>query len=146
MTDLASLAPERLVSVREVFGIDSDLQVPASSEIVLEGVKVFHAGTKRDTEGRWLSDGGRVLGVGDDRIHAVHRHQPWDVPRHHLAARLPHNVPDKENAHLKYLNFEFYRAYSTARVSRMTVTLICPGYSISSSIRLAMSRAMTKAA
>ncbi|WP_088279169.1 AAA family ATPase [Ideonella sp. A 288] len=32
MTDLAQLRPERLLSVREVFGIDSDLQVPAFAE------------------------------------------------------------------------------------------------------------------
>ena len=35
-----------------------------------------------------------------------------------------------------------YFAYSIARVSRMTLTLIWPGYSISSSIRLAISRAV----
>lgn len=37
----------------------------------------------------------------------------------------------------------FYFAKSTARVSRMTLTLICPGYSISCSMRLAISFAMT---
>src|ERR1043166_1521131 len=34
-----------------------------------------------------------------------------------------------------------YFAYSVERVSRTTVTLICPGYCISSSMRFAMSRA-----
>jgi phosphoribosylamine--glycine ligase len=29
----------------------------------LEGVEVFHAGTSRDGEGRWVTAGGRVLGV-----------------------------------------------------------------------------------
>lgn len=32
MTDIASLKPERLLSVREVFGIDSDLMAPAFAE------------------------------------------------------------------------------------------------------------------
>jgi phosphoribosylamine--glycine ligase len=39
-------------------------------------VKVFHAGTRRDAEGRWLSDGGRVLGVtaaGNDISGAIAR-------------------------------------------------------------------------
>ncbi len=42
----------------------------------LEGVEVFHAGTKRDEQGRWLSSGGRVLGVtatGADVREAVER-------------------------------------------------------------------------
>jgi len=38
-----------------------------------------------------------------------------------------------------------YLAYSMARCSRITITLICPGYWSSSSIRLAMSRAITSA-
>jgi phosphoribosylamine--glycine ligase len=28
-----------------------------------ENVKVFHSGTGRDEQGRWITDGGRVLGV-----------------------------------------------------------------------------------
>ena len=32
MTDTATLVPDRLLSVRSVFGIDTDLQVPAFSE------------------------------------------------------------------------------------------------------------------
>ncbi|WP_062366075.1 AAA family ATPase [Variovorax paradoxus] len=32
MTDIADLRPDRMLSVREVFGIDTDLQVPAFSE------------------------------------------------------------------------------------------------------------------
>jgi len=32
MTDTADLRPDRMLSVREVFGIDSDLRVPAFSE------------------------------------------------------------------------------------------------------------------
>ena len=39
------------------------------------------------------------------------------------------------------LNSAYYLAYSTVRVSRTTLTLICPGYTISSSIRLAISLA-----
>ena len=35
-----------------------------------------------------------------------------------------------------------YLAYSTARVSRIKVTLICPGYSISTCIFLAISEAI----
>ena len=37
----------------------------------------------------------------------------------------------------------FYFANSVQRVSRMTLTLICPGYSSSFSMRLATSRAST---
>ena len=29
----------------------------------MDGVKVFHAGTARDAQGRWVTSGGRVLGV-----------------------------------------------------------------------------------
>ena len=29
----------------------------------MEGVEVFHAGTSRDADGRWVTAGGRVLGV-----------------------------------------------------------------------------------
>ena len=39
-------------------------------------LKVFHAGTRRDEQGRWLSDGGRVLGVtgwGADIAGAIER-------------------------------------------------------------------------
>ncbi|RPH65413.1 MAG: cobaltochelatase subunit CobS, partial [Burkholderiales bacterium] len=32
MNDIADLRPERLLSAREVFGIDTDLQVPAFAE------------------------------------------------------------------------------------------------------------------
>jgi cobaltochelatase CobS len=32
MTDTAALVPDRLLSVRSVFGIDTDLQVPAFGE------------------------------------------------------------------------------------------------------------------
>ncbi len=42
----------------------------------LKDVQVFHAGTRRDENGRWLSNGGRVLGVcarGDDLRGAVTR-------------------------------------------------------------------------
>ena len=39
--------------------------------------------------------------------------------------------------------FSHYLAYSVLRVSRMTLTRICPGYSICSSMRLAISLAMT---
>jgi len=40
------------------------------------GAKVFHAGTRRDDRGRWVSDGGRVLGVtaaGADIAGAIER-------------------------------------------------------------------------
>ena len=40
------------------------------------------------------------------------------------------------------INLLFYRAYSTLRTSRMRVTLISPGYVISDSIFLAISRAI----
>ncbi|CDS48150.1 Aerobic cobaltochelatase CobS subunit [Polaromonas sp. CG9_12] len=32
MTDLTHIRPDRMISVREVFGIDTELQVPAFSE------------------------------------------------------------------------------------------------------------------
>lgn len=44
------------------------------------------------------------------------------------------------------LALDAYLAYSTARVSRMTVTLICPGYSMLSSILRATSRESLAAA
>ena len=43
---------------------------------------------------------------------------------------------------LKYFR-KPYLAYSVLRVSRMTLTRICPGYSICSSMRLAISFAIT---
>jgi len=55
---------------------------------------------------------------------------PFDAV-HALGARLAPGAIDVERA---------YFAYSTARVSRMTVTLMCPGYWSSFSMRLAMSR------
>ncbi len=42
----------------------------------LEGVKVFHAGTRREPDGTWVTDGGRVLGVcakGPDLATAIAR-------------------------------------------------------------------------
>jgi phosphoribosylamine--glycine ligase len=35
-----------------------------------KGVQIFHAGTSRDEKGRWLTSGGRVLGVTakDERL------------------------------------------------------------------------------
>jgi len=53
-------------------------------------------------------------------------------------AGAPHDVADKENPHRIRRR---YFAYSVARVSLLTVTLICPGYFISSSIFRAISNA-----
>src|SRR2546428_10947931 len=50
-------------------------------------------------------------------------------------ARLSVDVPDHQDVHRAYF------ATSTARVSRMTTTLMCPGYCISASMRLVMSLA-----
>ena len=55
-----------------------------------------------------------------------------------FSAGAPHDVADKENPHRIRKR---YFAYSVARVSLLTVTLICPGYFISSSIFRAISNA-----
>jgi len=55
-----------------------------------------------------------------------------------LSSGASHDVADKENPHRIRKR---YFAYSVARVSLLTVTLICPGYFISSSIFRAISNA-----
>ena len=74
-----------------------------------------------------------VLPVGDDELRAEAAAQPGQALTEDPPPRLAVHVPHEKEAH--------YLAYSMTRVSRSTVTLICPGYSISSSIFLATSRA-----
>jgi hypothetical protein len=62
---------------------------------------------------------GRVLDVGDHEVDPLAVDELLEVVGHRLAAGRPHDVADEQQSgHL---------AYSTARVSRITVTLICPG-------------------
>jgi phosphoribosylamine--glycine ligase len=58
---------------------------------LLDGVTVFHAGTRLDDEGRFVTDGGRVLGVGGtgpdiavarDRAYAGVARIGWDGMQH----------------------------------------------------------------
>src|SRR4029077_9759107 len=79
-----------------------------------------------------------VLDVHDREVDFV----AVDDSRQRLVQRAPpgraHDVADEENVHPSASSAQ--RAYSTERVSRITVTLIWPGYCSSASIFLATSR------
>jgi phosphoribosylamine--glycine ligase len=47
----------------ETGGLISGLDQRGQLEVPIEGVTVFHAGTARDAEGRFVTAGGRVLGI-----------------------------------------------------------------------------------
>ena len=61
-----------------------------------------------------------------------------------LLLPLPPHMKKTQGSSLRFFTF-FYFAYSTLRNSRMTLTLIWPGYSSSASIFLAMSLARKSA-
>ena len=66
---------------------------------------------------------GAVFPVRYDEVEAAELGaQPRNHPRSRLPSRTAHNVSDKKHAH-----GGAYFAYSTARVSRISVTFICPG-------------------
>ena len=109
---------------------------------------------------------GRVLPVGDREVHRKLAAKAREHLRQHPASRLSDDIPDKEDVHTRCaLLYQYvgdgppdpspsrsdvagecrYLAYSMARVSRKTVTLICPGYWSSSSILFAISRAIVTA-
>ena len=88
---------------------------------------------RQDVVGKRRGDaaaGGGVLGVDDGKIDIMRRLQVGEPSRQDAASRLADDVADEQ---------ELHRAKPTARVSRITVTLISPGYWTSFSIRLAMS-------
>ena len=66
---------------------------------------------------------GDVLPVGDDKVDSLTYYSGEEF-RHRAPSPFPYYISDNE-----YLqrSLTLYFAYSTARVSRMTVTLICPG-------------------
>jgi hypothetical protein len=59
---------------------------------------------------------GDVLGVGDDEVDPLAIHQALDVSLDGASPRAAHDVADEQDPN--------HLAYSTARVSRITVTLI----------------------
>src|SRR5436190_22366095 len=77
---------------------------------------------------------GGVLSVCHDEIDALVAPELTEQDGHRTAARPPHDVAEERDSHAQC-------AVSLERVSRITVTLICPGYVISCSMRRAMSRA-----
>ena len=62
---------------------------------------------------------GDVFDVGDDKVDPFPIHHRLELGEHRSPPRRAHDVADEQESN--------HRAYSTARVSRMTVTLICPG-------------------
>src|SRR5690606_3304416 len=86
-----------------------------------------------------------VFPVGDDEMRAVRFPEPGHHPAHRFPSRTADDVSDKNHVHGVFppagkkvaaccaATFQLlpyggsYLAYSTARVSRMTVTLIWPG-------------------
>ena len=67
---------------------------------------------------RDAKSGGRVLPVTDNNVDLSLGHQLGNSPGHRAAPGLSKDIADEENLHL---------AYSTYRLSRITVTLIVPG-------------------
>src|SRR5262249_1226674 len=63
---------------------------------------------------------GRVFAVGDDEVDVPVAAQARDGRSQRPPAGTPHDIPEEQQAHGQC-------AISLARVSRMTVTLICPG-------------------
>ena len=88
---------------------------------------------------------GEVLAVGGHEVDARRGAQPGRIALDGLAPRLPDDVADHQDpagrAARAGRSPSPYFAYSTDRVSRMTVTLIWPGYVSDSSILRTMSRA-----
>ena len=92
-----------------------------------------------DPNGQVVASSGGVLPVRNQKIRLAmpfpENREPFGET---LSSGASHDVADKENPHRIRKR---YFAYSVARVSLLTVTLICPGYFISSSIFRAMSNA-----
>ena len=80
---------------------------------------------------------GRILAVGHDKIDSLIGSERREPPCNAAATGLAYHISEKRDAHDSALQ----RAYSLARSSRITVTLICPGYVTSLSILRATSRA-----
>ena len=72
---------------------------------------------------------GQVLAVGGDEVHAVEIPQAGELPLDGLAARPADHVADHQDpaGAARPRVGHAYFAYSTERVSRITVTLIWPG-------------------
>ena len=67
---------------------------------------------------------GGVFAVGHHQVDEIAVHRPGQEFFHRPAARGPDDIADEQDIHGLTPP---QRAYSTDRVSRMTVTLICPG-------------------
>ena len=104
------------------------------------GVEQLFGHLERDAE-----TGGGVLAVANDEIDLVFIPEAGQVFPNGLPSGSSNDVADHQDAH-GVVGEAPYRAYSTARVSRMTMTLIWPGYSMESWIFLVMSRAIRMAA
>src|SRR4029079_3134297 len=76
-------------------------------------VKQFFRQLRRDTK-----PAGRVLSISDHDVDLPLTHQPGNSPGQFSTPRLSKDIANKEHLHL---------AYSTYRLSRITVTLIVPG-------------------
>lgn len=77
---------------------------------------------------------GNVLDIDGHEVHPLAINQTLEFLPEGPAARTAEHISDEKHSN--------QRAYSTALVSRMTVTLICPGYVSSASTFLAKSRAI----
>ena len=76
-------------------------------------VEQFFCQFRRDTK-----PASRVLSIPDYDVDLPLSHQPGNSPSQSSATRLTKDIANEENLHL---------AYSTYRLSRITVTLIVPG-------------------
>ena len=90
--------------------------ISGGQDIDMCGVELFD-----DLAGHAESRRG-IFAVGDDEIDPVLLDDPGKKFADGPSPRFADDIPDKE-----YLHEPSYRAKSETRVSRMTVTLICPG-------------------
>ena len=105
-------------------GVEHRDEVLFVPDVVAVGQDVYPGGEQlahdlfRKAEAR-----GAVFAVRYDEVEAAElRAQTGNHPRRRRASGAAHNVSDEEHAH-----GGAYFAYSTARVSRISVTFICPG-------------------
>jgi len=80
-----------------------------------------------------------ILAIGDHQVHVMRGNQRRQQFPNRPASGFADNIADKKNFHYLLISTQVYLAKLETRVSRMTVTLICPGYVISVSIFLIIS-------
>src|SRR5439155_14450159 len=119
--------------------LDALLAVP---DVVPRGHHVDAAVQEAAGQGRRHPEPGRrILDVGDHEVSVELRPEAGQDGEQRAPPGLAEHVTDADHRHRLQRLAPFYRAYSTARCSRITVTLMWPGYCISASIRLEMSLA-----